>query len=128
MAEKKKILVVDDEPFVLSAITDTLNEKYDVCGVNNGEEALSVLSGLVPDLIMLDMMMPGMDGLEVCRKLKENQLVKNVPIIFLTGMGQITDIEKGFTAGAECYIVKPFSAVELIKKVDDIIFRNTLKA
>ncbi len=118
--EKRKVVVADDEPFILSALQDTLSEDYKVYSATNGKEAIKMVEKVEPDLIILDVMMPEMDGLEACKVLKKSAVTANVPIIILTAKGQITDIEKGFKSGADAYIVKPFSPARLIEKVEEI--------
>lgn len=120
MAEKKKIVVADDEPFILSALQDTLSEDYSVYTASNGKEAIKTVEKVMPDLIILDVMMPEMDGLEACKQLKRNKETASIPVIILTAKGQITDIEKGFKSGADAYVVKPFSPARLIEKVEEI--------
>ncbi|HPD18799.1 MAG TPA: response regulator, partial [Candidatus Goldiibacteriota bacterium] len=113
MAEKKKIVVADDEPFILSALQDTLSEQYSVYSATNGKIAIEEVRNVKPDLIILDIMMPEMDGLEACKILKRDKETSGTPIILLTAKGQITDIEKGFKSGADAYVVKPFSPARL---------------
>ena len=104
---KKKIVVADDEPFILTT-------------ASNGAEAIKVAQRVMPDLIILDVMMPEMDGLDACKNLKRDKLTSTIPVILLTAKGQITDIEKGFKSGADAYVVKPFSPARLIEKVEEI--------
>jgi len=118
--DKKKIVVADDEPFILSALQDTLADSYSVYSANNGREAVEQVQKVNPDLIILDVMMPEMDGLEACKNLKREKASSSIPIILLTAKGQITDIEKGFKSGADAYVVKPFSPARLIEKVEEI--------
>lgn len=120
MAEKKKIVVADDEPFILSALQDTLSDDYEVYTASNGKEAIKMVEKVSPDLIILDVMMPEMDGLEACKQLKKNKETAVIPVIILTAKGQITDIEKGFKSGADAYVVKPFSPARLLEKVEEI--------
>lgn len=120
MGDKKKIVVADDEPFILSALQDTLSEEFQVFTASNGREAVELVGKVNPDLIILDVMMPEMDGLETTRVLKQEKSISSTPIILLTAKGQITDIEKGFKSGADAYIVKPFSPARLIEKVEEI--------
>jgi CheY-like chemotaxis protein len=120
MADKKKVVVADDEPFILSALQDTLSDSYSVTTASNGAEAIKVVQRVMPDLIILDVMMPEMDGLEACKNLKRDKLTSSIPVILLTAKGQITDIEKGFKSGADAYVVKPFSPARLIEKVEEI--------
>jgi CheY-like chemotaxis protein len=118
--EKKKIVVADDEPFILSALQDTLSEDYSVTTASSGSEAIKAVQRVLPDLVILDVMMPDMDGLEACKLLKKDRLTSGIPVILLTAKGQITDIEKGFKSGADAYVVKPFSPARLIEKVEEI--------
>ena len=120
MAEKKKIVVADDEPFILSALQDTLSDDYSVYTAANGRLAISEVEKVRPDMVILDVMMPEMDGLEACKQLKKNKDTSTIPVILLTAKGQITDIEKGFKSGADAYVVKPFSPARLIEKVEEI--------
>lgn len=117
---KKKIVVADDEPFILSALQDTLSDSYSVTTASNGAEAIRLAQKVMPDLIILDVMMPEMDGLDACKNLKRDKLTATIPVILLTAKGQITDIEKGFKSGADAYVVKPFSPARLIEKVEEI--------
>ena len=117
---KKRIVVADDEPFILSALQDTLSDSYSVTTASNGAEAIKVAQKVLPDLIILDVMMPEMDGLEACKNLKRDKATSSIPVILLTAKGQITDIEKGFKSGADAYVVKPFSPARLIEKVEEI--------
>jgi len=104
------ILVVDDEPSNIELIHATLKNEYKLRAANNGEGALkAVLIYPLPDLVILDIMMPGMDGYEVCRQLKANPVTKDIPVIFLTAKSQIEDEAKGFQVGAVDYIHKPIS-------------------
>jgi CheY-like chemotaxis protein len=117
---KKKIVVADDEPFILSALQDTLSDSYSVTTASSGSEAIRIAQRVMPDLIILDVMMPEMDGLDACKNLKRDKLTAGIPVILLTAKGQITDIEKGFKSGADAYVVKPFSPARLIEKVEEI--------
>jgi|ERR1035437_532789 CheY-like chemotaxis protein len=117
---KKRIVVADDEPFILSALQDTLSDSFSVTTASNGVEAIKAVQKVNPDLIILDVMMPEMDGLEACKNLKRDKATSSIPIILLTAKGQITDIEKGFKSGADAYVVKPFSPARLIEKVEEI--------
>jgi phosphoserine phosphatase RsbU/P len=109
--ERKSILIVDDTPINLGVISGALKDSFNTKVATNGEKALAIASGEEkPDLILLDVMMPGMDGYEVCRRLKANPATQNIPVIFLTGQTGTEDETKGFEVGAVDYIHKPFSA------------------
>lgn len=106
----QRLLVVDDEPINIEVIAKSLGKKYKIMVANNGQRALDIAkSENPPDLILLDIMMPDMDGYEVCRQLKNDIRTKNIPVIFLTAMNDETNEAKGLGIGAVDYIVKPFS-------------------
>ncbi len=114
--ENKTILVVDDTPINLDIIIKLL-DMYNVIDVTNGEDALEIANEEKIDLILLDIMMPIMDGFEVCKKLKENPFTKNIPIIFITGKTDEKSIEKAYDIGGADYVTKPFKPKELLAKV-----------
>ena len=110
MEERKKILIVDDERFNIDVLVDLLEPNYKIMVAINGKEALKAAqSDSPPDLILLDVMMPEMDGYEVCRQLKANENTREIPVIFVTAMGQESDETKGLEMGAVDYITKPIS-------------------
>ena len=114
----KKILVVDDEQMTTD-LAKTFLEKhgFEVVIASDGEEALELAQEQVPDLILLDVMLPTIDGFEVCKKLKDNATFKNTPILMFTAKGLSSDVEKGEAAGADEYIVKPFSGKALVATI-----------
>ena len=119
-----KILIVDDEEDILDLIRYNLEkEGYQVVQALNGEDCLKMVESRSPDLLILDLMMPGMDGLEVCRKLKANPLTKPLPIIMLTAKTEEADIVVGLEMGADDYISKPFSPRELLARVRSVLRR-----
>ncbi len=111
----KKILVVDDEELT-TELAKTFLEKhgFKVVIAFDGETGFSMAHAENPDLILLDVMLPSMDGFAVCKKLKENENFKNTPILMFTAKGLISDIEEGKAVGADEYIVKPFSGKALV--------------
>ncbi len=110
MRSKERVLIVDDERFNINILLDLLSETYDTMVAKSGEQALKrVRSARPPDLILLDIMMPGMDGYEVCRQLKADEVTRHIPVIFVTAMGTTTDETKGLKLGAVDYITKPIS-------------------
>lgn len=120
----ERILVVDDEPRYLRLIRFNLEaEGYHVSCAANGEEALAALAQRVPDLVILDIMLPGQDGFQVCTRIRE---VSAVPIIMLTARGAEEDKVKGLRLGADDYVVKPFSAQELLARVEAVLRRAGL--
>jgi sigma-B regulation protein RsbU (phosphoserine phosphatase) len=115
---QKTILIVDDTPINIGVISGALKDSYATKVATSGEKALAIAAGAEkPDLILLDVMMPEMDGYEVCRRLKANPDTKDIPIIFLTGQTQADDETKGFEVGAVDYIHKPFSAAVVKARV-----------
>jgi putative two-component system response regulator len=115
---KQNVLIVDDEPGNIRILMELLSANYQIRVATNGETALEIaMSKNPPDLILLDIMMPGMDGYEVCKRLKENSSTHRIPVIFLTGKATEEDEIKGFETGAVDYITKPFSAVIVATRV-----------
>ena len=105
---KKMVLVVDDSPENIDLLGDVLNRDYDIKVALNGEKALKIAgSEIPPDIILLDIMMPGMDGYEVCRRLKSDARTQDIPVIFVSSMGEVEDETKGLEVGAIDYITKP---------------------
>lgn len=119
----KKILIVDDQPEVLELVSVTLEiGPYQILTAKNGKQALELATKELPDLMLLDIQMPGeLDGIDVCRELKSNEATKGIHIVMLTAKGQDFDKELGRDAGADDYFVKPFSPLELIKKVEELL-------
>ena len=116
--DKPTVLVVDDTPDNLSLMAGLLKDQYKVKVANHGDKGLKIAqSGQPPDLILLDIMMPDLDGYEVCRRLKADAATRDIPVIFLTAKSTPTDIEKGLALGANFYITKPFSGLDLVRKV-----------
>ena len=117
-----KVLVVDDEVYILHILDFSLGaEGYEVITAANGEQALEKAMLEKPDLIVLDVMMPKMDGYETCRKLKTLPETKHIPVLLLTAKGRDVDRKRGFDAGADDYITKPFSPNKLIGRVQEIL-------
>lgn len=116
------ILVVDDEVVNRQVLKNQLSAKgYRVLEAENGAESLRIVEEQIPDLIVLDIMMPKMSGLEVCRTLKENDHSKHIPVILLTAKNQLNDLTMGFSTGANDYITKPFSKSELLIRINNIL-------
>src|SRR5215471_16946093 len=114
-----RILVVDDTPANIQALAGTLKEKgYLISVATTGTQALEVVNRVRPDLILLDVMMPEMDGFETCRRLKTSDATRDIPVIFLTARTETEDIVKGFELGAVDYVPKPFNAHELLARVN----------
>src|SRR4030043_439455 len=114
----KKILLVDEDPIILRLIASRLkNSGYDVVSALDGESGLKKAITKKPDLVLLDIIMPGLNGFEVCKRLKENDKTKDIPVIMLTVLAGEKDLSKGLEAGADCLITKPFSAVDLLHEI-----------
>ena len=115
---KPIILVVDDNPTNIKILFNVLKESgYKVLVAQDGQSTLNKLEEVKPDLIFLDVMMPGMDGFETCRRLKENPATREIPVIFMTALAETTDKVKGFSLGAVDYITKPFQQAEVLARV-----------
>jgi DNA-binding response OmpR family regulator len=116
--ELPKILIVDDMPTNLRLIAGILGkENYQMHFAPDGAKALKMVEEVLPDLILLDIMMPKMDGMDVCRQIKSNKKLRNIPVIFLTAKDSDDDIIQGFEAGAVDYVTKPFNGVVLKARV-----------
>jgi DNA-binding response OmpR family regulator len=116
--KRPRILVVDDEPDLVELVRHHLaRERYDVVTAGDGEAALREARHKVPDLVVLDLMLPGMDGLEVCRRLRADPRTAPIPIVMLTAKGEETDAVIGLAQGADDYIRKPFGVKELVARV-----------
>jgi len=124
---KQTILVVEDEDDIQELITYNLEkEGYKVRGVSTGEKALAEVQSKEPDLILLDLMLPGIDGLTVCKKLRTGPKGRNVPIIMLTAKSEEVDVVTGLEVGADDYVTKPFSPRVLIARVRAALRRESL--
>ncbi len=122
---QKTILVVEDEPDIRELLTHTLGkERYRVVPVGTGEEALRLAESMRPDLIVLDLMLPGLDGLEVTRHLKANASTQQIPIVILTAKGEEADVVSGLELGADDYVPKPFSPRVLIARIRAVLRRT----
>ncbi len=127
----RTVLVVDDDPDIRELVTWKLGQAgYATLSASDGEAAMEVVTASGPgadrrpDLILLDWMMPKMSGLEVCRALHEDPATADIPIIFLTAKAQETEVERGFAAGIDDYIVKPFSPREMLSRVEAVLARS----
>ncbi len=118
----KKILIVDDKLEVVELVTAILEgEDYQTISASDGREALEKIGKEKPDLVLLDIIMPKMDGLAVLSEVKKDPKTKEIPIIMLTAKGQKSDQEKGRELGATRYIVKPFSPSHLLRKIEEVL-------
>jgi len=123
---REKILVVEDEEDILELIKYNLGkEGYQVSTATSGEDALETARRVIPDIILLDIMLPGMDGLETCRMLKREPITEKIPIVMLTAKGEESDIVTGLELGADDYITKPFSPKVVIARIRNLLRRNS---
>ncbi len=121
-----KVLVVDDEVYILHILDFSLGaEGYEVITAADGEQAIEKALNDKPDLIVMDIMMPKLDGYETCRRLKEMPETKHIPVLLLTAKGRDVDRKKGFEVGADDYNTKPFSPNKLINRVREILGINS---
>jgi len=116
-AQKKKILAVDDNPDNTTIVEELFHEDYDLRTAATGEQALEIAMDFQPDLILLDIMLPGMDGLEVCRRLREYPSLSHTKIIMVTAKGGLEDKVTGYEVGANDYITKPFEQENILESV-----------
>lgn len=119
-----KILIAEDERDIRDLITFTLRfAGHEVLAAANGEEAYSIASEHLPDLILMDVRMPKMTGYEACKALKQNTATRNIPVVFLSAKGQEAEVQAGLESGAVEYILKPFSPDQLTERVQ-VILKN----
>lgn len=121
----KKILIVDDEPSIIVPLQFLMEQNgYQVQVAFSGEEAMETIAAYHPDLILLDIMLPVIDGFEVCQRVRENPEFNDIRIVLLTAVGSEANIAKGLALGADAYITKPFSNTEVIGKVKELLERR----
>jgi two-component system, OmpR family, alkaline phosphatase synthesis response regulator PhoP len=117
-----KILIVDDEPSIIVPVQFLMEQNgYDVMVAFSGEEAIEIIAENKIDLILLDIMLPVIDGFEVCQRVRENPQWSKIKIILLTALGSDANVEKGLALGADAYITKPFSNIEIVDKVKELL-------
>ena len=122
---RPRVLVVDDEPDILELIGYNLaRHNFDMIGVDSGEEAFASVRKSLPDLVVLDLMLPGIDGLEVCRRLKNDNRTAAVPVIILSAKGEEADVVIGLELGADDYLTKPFSPRVLMARIKAVLRRK----
>jgi CheY-like chemotaxis protein len=121
-----KILIAEDEQDIRDLITFTLRfAGHDVTAASNGAEAIELVEKTMPDLIMLDVRMPRMDGYEACEFIKAQEATKHIPVIFLSAKGQDTEVRAGLEVGATDYILKPFAPDKLTERVSEILAKHS---
>jgi DNA-binding response OmpR family regulator len=118
----KKILVADDEPNIVAALEFLLQRNgFEVKVARNGEEALQLVESQLPDLVLLDVMMPVRSGYEVCRRIRERAEWSHIKIVMLSAKGRDAEVNKGMAVGADLYITKPFSTRDLVEKIKGLL-------
>jgi DNA-binding response OmpR family regulator len=118
----KRILIVDDEPNIVTSLEFLMRrEGFEVDIAADGEQALRAVGRIVPDLVLLDIMLPRMNGFEVCEKLRSDPRYSAVKIVMLTAKGRDTDVAKGMAMGADLYVTKPFSTKELVAQIGEML-------
>lgn len=122
MKPNAEILVVDDDPYILMSLEFLMRKNgFDVSVARNGTEALELLEKKVPVVVLLDIMMPDVDGYEICRHIKSTESLRNIKVVFMSAKTKEADIKKGLTLGASLYITKPFSTRDLLAQVKKLI-------
>jgi DNA-binding response OmpR family regulator len=117
-----KILIVDDEPSITVPLKFLMEQnQFEVMVVHSGEDALAAIDHFKPDLVLLDVMLPTVDGFQVCQFLKSDPQRKTIKVVFLSAMTRDMDIAKGNTLGANAYITKPFSNADVVRQVKDLL-------
>ena len=114
---KPKVLIVDDDPINIELLEGYLSKGYDILKAHDGNEAIIIVEATPPDIILLDIMMPGMNGYEVCKKLKDDPKTNHIPIVMVTALHETEDRNKAIEAGADDFITKPFDIIELTVRV-----------
>jgi two-component system phosphate regulon response regulator PhoB len=126
MAGNKNILIIEDEEDIRELVRYNLKrEKFEVSEAESGEEGLKVAARGRPDLILLDLMLPGKDGMQICRELKQSEETRAIPVIMMTARGEESDVVAGLELGAEDYVVKPFSPKVLVARVKAVLRRKS---
>jgi len=123
--EQSRILIVEDEESLLKLESILLSTRgYKVTGVSDGLAALKEIEQNSPDLILLDIMMPGIDGFEVCRRVKENPLTRSIPVVMLTAKKSFADQARGVEVGADAYLTKPFKSGKIIEIIEGLLHKS----
>ena len=123
MVQKRhRIIIVEDEESLLKLESILLSSRgYEVIGFSDGVAAIEGISRIIPDLVILDIMLPGMDGFEVCRRIRNDPALSSIPVIMLTARKNTLDVQRGLQAGADAYLTKPFKSAELIGTIERIL-------
>jgi DNA-binding response OmpR family regulator len=121
----KKVLIADDEPNIVAAIEFLLQKGgYEVHVAQDGERALELVESCIPDLVLLDVMMPKKSGYEVCTRIRERAEWRHIKIVMLSAKGRETEVTKGLSMGADLYVTKPFSTRELMESIKELLERG----
>lgn len=121
-----KVLLAEDDADIRDLVAFKLAQNgYDVTSISDGPAALAAAKSVIPDLAVLDVTMPGMSGLDVCRQMRADSSTARVPVILLTARAQEADVQAGFGSGADDYVIKPFSPRELLSRVEAVLARAT---
>ena len=125
MKTTKKILIVDDDPNILLSVEFLLVKNgFNVLVARNGMEAMEIIEDTVPDIVLLDIMMPDVDGYVICEYIKKNERTKSAKVIFLSAKSREVDVNFGYEMGADLYMVKPFSTRTLLEKINNLLMIN----
>ncbi|RKZ11886.1 DNA-binding response regulator [bacterium] len=125
---RQKIIAIEDEPDILEIVRYNLEkESYEFHGETDGEEGLNLVRRELPDLVLLDVMLPGIDGLEICRRLKYEAATREIPVIMVTARSEESDIVLGLEVGADDYLTKPFGPRELVARVRAVLRRGKVQ-
>jgi two-component system alkaline phosphatase synthesis response regulator PhoP len=116
MDDKQKVLVADDELYIRLLVKDVLEPEFTVLEASNGEDAVNIAYNEQPDLVLMDILMPKLDGYTACHAIKNNELTKDIPVVMLTGVGHELNRQLSKEMGATAYITKPFNPEELLDK------------
>ena len=118
----KKVLIADDEPNIVTSLEYLMQKSgYEVKTARNGEESLALVESFLPDLVLLDVMMPRKSGYEVCQQIRERTDWQHIKVVMLSAKGRESEVNKGLSLGADSYVTKPFSNQELITTIDALL-------
>ncbi len=118
----KKIVIVDDEPNIVMTLEYTFKKQgFEVYIARDGSEALDIMDAIIPDIVLLDIMMPKVDGYQTLKWIKNNQLLSHTKVVFLSAKNKTTDIEKGLELGVDKYLTKPFSIKKIVSEINELL-------
>lgn len=122
MSKKIKLLIADDDPYILMSLEFLFKKnEFDVLIARNGSEAMEIFNNEPPEVAILDIMMPDMDGYSLCQYVKKKKNLQHIKVVFLSAKSSDIDIQKGYKAGADLFITKPFSTRTIVKQIMDVI-------